>query len=122
MSDLSSPITIIINSPPFASISGKEGVDLALVCAAFEQQVNLVFDGDGILHLLNNQQANAIEDKLHDMQLKALEFYDIDQIFVTQSSLSDRNLVADNLLANCIPIDRQNLKQLIDNSAQVVNF
>ena len=44
-------ISVIIHSPPFASIAGKEGVDLALVCAAFEQKVNLIFVGSGVLHL-----------------------------------------------------------------------
>ncbi|MCW8876991.1 MAG: sulfurtransferase complex subunit TusC [Kangiellaceae bacterium] len=122
MSNLASQITIIINSPPFSSISGKEGVDLALVCAAFEQKVNLVFDGDGILHLINNQRDKAINDKLHDMQLKALEFYDIDQVFVTKVSLKNRKLTENKLLSNCKAIEQTELKQLIDDSTQVVNF
>ena len=122
MSDLDNPITVIINTPPFSSISGKEGVDLALVCAAFEQQVNLVFSGEGVLHLMNNQQDQAISDKLHDMQLKALEFYDIDQIFVIESSLKNRKLNDAHIISNCIVIDEVQLKQLIDNSSQVVNF
>ncbi|WP_196137531.1 sulfurtransferase complex subunit TusC [Aliikangiella sp. G2MR2-5] len=114
--------SIIIQSPPFSSIAGKEAVDLALVCAAFEQQVNLIFSDRGVLHLLNNQGKEGINDKLHDKQLNALAFYDIDTIYVNQQSLKELNLDESQLLKECTIAPAEQINSLVQASQNTVTF
>lgn len=114
--------TILITSPPFSDISGKEGVDLALVCAAFDQKVNLVYIAHGVFHLLKNQEGDSINDKLHDKQLGALEFYDIDTIYCDKAAIERFNLSPDDLIDNCQIVATQEMKVLIENAKQTVTF
>ena len=113
---------IIIESPPFSTINGKEGVDLALVCAAFDQQINLIFADQGVFHLINSQDGAYIEDKLHDKQLNALEFYDIEKIYVESESLDELNLTKENLIENVSLLSRKTIRDFCDSSNQTVVF
>lgn len=112
----------MISSPPFSHIDGKEGLDLALVCAAFEQQVKLIFVDQGVLHLIDNQKSSAIDDKLHNKQLSALEFYDIEQIYAETESLKQYSLLEESLIANVTSLNRQAINKICINSQQVINF
>lgn len=114
--------TIMIESPPMNSINGKEGVDLALVCAAFDHQVNLVFIDAGVLHLLNNQDDQFFADKMHDKQLQALEFYDIDNIYAEQESLTRFNITQDHLIKNIKTQTRSEIKTLCNTTDNTVIF
>lgn len=114
--------SIIIASPPFNSIAGKEGVDLALVCAAFDQQVNLIFVDSGVLHLSNAQDEKYYLDKMHDKQLGALEFYDVEKIYVEAESLARYQLTEADLIDSVEPVSRAQINQLVNNSNHTVNF
>lgn len=114
--------TIIIESPPFSTISGKEGIDLSLVCAAFEQTVNLVFVGLGVFHLIKAQDTEAIEDKLHDKQLTGLKFYDIETMYYQHSSLKGFGLKDSDLIEDCEPVEAAKIKAFIGESSQAVIF
>ncbi len=115
-------VTILINSPPFSHIDGKEGVDLALVCAAFDQTVNLVFVDEGIFHLINTQDDDSFLDKLHDKQLKALEYYDISSVFVESESMEKYSINQSSLLETVDVVSQSDIKQFCNNSQHTVIF
>ncbi|MGX5201566.1 sulfurtransferase complex subunit TusC [Aliikangiella sp. IMCC44632] len=114
--------SIVIESPPFSRISAKEGVDLALVCAAFEQSVNLIFVEDGVYHLLNAQDDSAFPDKNHDKQLKSLEYYDIDNILVETESLQSRGLEVAQLIDKVSALSSAEIKTRVSESDQCLVF
>ncbi len=118
------PITtsIIISTPPFSDISGKEGLDLALVCAAFEQKVNLIYVDKGLFHLVKNQNPEAIDDKSHDKQLSALSFYDIDSIYYDESALTDLGMAKDELIEASSSLTRSQIDKMISQSHHTLNF
>lgn len=120
MSEVST--TIIISNPPFNAISGKEGVDLALVCAAFDHQVNLIFVDQGVLHLVNNQDGSFFLDKLHDKQLGALEYYEIENLYAENESLARFQLTNKDLLDSVKCISSTKIRQLVNSSTHTVNF
>lgn len=107
-------ILIIIHSPPYGSSRAKEGLDYALTCSAYDQNIALLFCGDG-LHCLNPQQNSAaIKQKNFAKQLNALEMYGIEDVF-TDTPHPD----------SCIsstPLTNTGLQQLLHNSRHVVNF
>ena len=89
---------IIIQSTSLNGIDFKEAIDLGLVCAAFDQQVNLIFVDAGINNLIANQSASSIRDKNQVDIIKALEFYDIENILLEQESLNNNALKIENLI------------------------
>ena len=114
--------SIVIASPPFSQIDGKEGVDLALVCAAFDHKVNLIFIEQGIFHLIEAQNEAFFDDKLQDKQLKALEFYDIEQIYVEQESLEILTLDSSQLIDSAKIISRATINQICRSGQATVTF
>jgi len=115
-------INLIISSSPFSQIDGKESVDLALVCAAFEQKVNLIFVDQGIFHLINNQDNSEFYDKNHDSQIKALEFYEIDQVYAEHESIQAFALTEGNLIESSQVINRKEINQMVASAQHTVTF
>jgi len=115
-------VSIIISQPPISMIDTKEAIDLGLVFAAFEQSVNFIFINQGVLHLLNNQDTKAIDDKLHDRQLKALPFYEIETIYAEAESLAEYRLTSDHLIETVECLDTQSIHKLVNQSKQTFVF
>ena len=113
---------VIIHSAPFVSIEGKEALDLALVCAAFDHSVQLIFMDCGVFHLIKAQDDKFIDDKNHDKQLKSLEYYDISSIYVDRWSLDENSLPLDDLIDGVQIIENSQLKQMCLQSNYTVNL
>ncbi len=117
---MSGNLNIIINKSTFIGSYFKESLDLALVCAAFDHQVNLIFHGDGVFNLVSNQRSQMIGEKNQTDLLKGLDFYDIDNIYVDASSLANRSLEPASLLIEVNLIDTNSLNNLNQTADQVV--
>ena len=88
-------IAIINAKAPFSSANGRDALDLALIFGSYEQATSLFFQGDGVWQLIDNQNADLINNKNYLKTYSALEFYDIEDIYICQQSLIERGL-ADN--------------------------
>ncbi|MBB1488154.1 sulfurtransferase complex subunit TusC [Oceanospirillum sediminis] len=117
-----SDILIIFRKPPAGTSWAREAMDLALVGAAFGQQVSLLFMGDGVFQLTQNQQPDVIGQKGTQAMMQALPMYDIDQVFVHQDSMDTRGMSPDNLNISCQAIDSKALPGLLQQHKQVFNF
>ncbi len=89
---------IIIQSTALSGIEFKEAIDLGLVCAAFDQQVNLIFVDAGINNLIKNQSSQILKDKSQVDILKGLEFYDIDNIWLENETFDKNQLSLSELI------------------------
>ncbi|MBU2871464.1 sulfurtransferase complex subunit TusC [Colwellia sp. E2M01] len=85
-------LAIINSKAPFSSNHGKDALDIALIFGSFEQQVSLFFQGDGVYQLIANQDATLVSIKDYLKTFAAFEFYDIENVYVCQQSLSNRKL------------------------------
>jgi tRNA 2-thiouridine synthesizing protein C len=107
-------ILVIIHSAPYGNNRAKEGLDYALTCSAYDQNIALLFSGDG-KHCLNQQQSPiTIKQKSFAKQLSALEMYGIDDIY-TDAPYPKGCIASSPLTAN-------ELQLLLQNSRHVVNF
>ncbi len=83
---------------PHGSNYAQEGLEVALIGAAFAQQVVIAFIDDGVFQLKTNQDPKAIGVKNFTAAFGALADYEIQKIFVEQESLSQRGLTAADLM------------------------
>lgn len=94
-------LAIVNAKAPFSSVNGKDALDVALIFGAYEQAVSLFFQGDGVWQLMPDQYAVEISAKDYLKTFAALEFYDIEHVYVCQHSLTQRGLdkrfVVDNV-------------------------
>jgi len=89
---------IMIKSTALNGIEFKEAIDLGLVCAAFDQQINLIFVDAGIYNLIKDQSSVILKDKNQVSILKGLEFYDIDNIWLEKETFDNNQLTKEQLI------------------------
>lgn len=82
---------------PFGRSHAKESLDALLAGSAYDQDISVLFSGDGVFQLLEGQQANEIEQKSISATLPALEMYDITNVFAQASALDARGLKHEQL-------------------------
>lgn len=87
-------LAIINSKAPFSSNFGKDSLDIALIFASYEQKISLFFQGDGVYQLTNGQNGALISTKDYLKTFSAFNFYDIEHIYVCESSLQERALSA----------------------------
>lgn len=83
---------------PYGTIYALESLEVVLIGAAFEQDVQLAFLDDGVYQLTKGQATEEIGMKNFSPTYKALGDYDVNTIYVEQESLDARGLTLDDLL------------------------
>jgi len=90
----------VISQPPYASSHSLEAIEAAMVGAVFDFNVSVLFRGEGVWCLLDNQNAVPLQQRTVSKVLQALPTYDIDKIYVCSAALKEHNLAASDL---CLP-------------------
>ena len=89
-------LTAILNSKaPYSNTAGKDALDIALIFGSFEQPTSLFFQGDGVWQLIQQQNGSIISVKDYLKTFAAFEFYELENIYICQESLYQRNLTTD---------------------------
>lgn len=115
-------IAIINTQLPNASPDGWEALDMAFSFANLELNVALFFIGDGVFQLLKDQQPEQHGYKNHTKSYAALDFYDIDHIYVCEASLKENNLKPEDLVISPMLFNRTDMSSLISQFDKVINF
>lgn len=122
MSNTDKTIAIINTQAPFSSPTGKEALDAALIFGSYEQATSLFFIGDGVFQVIGNQNADSVETKDYLKTFSALEFYDIENIYLCQQSLTERNLTADFHIENVQVLTTQDFSQRLHQHKVIYRF
>lgn len=98
---------------PHGTIYAQESLELALITAAFDQKVSLVFLDDGVYQLKKNQHTTALAMKNFCKTFRALEDYEIDKIYVEKESLLSRGLTAQDLIISVEILSAERLSSVM---------
>ncbi len=115
-------ILIIIRQGPFSSILPAAALDILLTAAAFEQKLTLLFMGDGVLHLLSEQNATGIGMKNISKALPSLELYEVNQVFLEKDAITNRNIQNEKLVMPIAALSLNQIAESIENADQIFNF
>lgn len=117
---IASYILFVFRSAPYGNLRAREGLDALLATSVFELPIKVLFSGDGVFQLQENQApANT---KSIEKSLKALPMYDIDDIYIHQDALAARQL--DKLCTSIRGslIDNQAVATLMRNATHILSF
>ncbi|ERS89996.1 sulfurtransferase complex subunit TusC [Halomonas sp. PBN3] len=115
-------LLVILRHAPHGSSWLREGLDAALVAAAFERRVTLLFLGEGALALLKGQGVGPLGQKGTAPTLAMLEMYDIDRLLVEDRALRDYGLDASALLLPARPVGADEVAEALAAHPLVLNF
>ena len=99
---------------PHGTVYALEVLEAVLISAAFDQDVFIAFVDDGVFQIKKNQDPTVMEMKNFSKTYRALEGYDIEQLYVEQEALDERGLTADDLLLDVHVISRAEMGKLMD--------
>lgn len=121
---------------PYGTIYSVEGLEVALIGAAFDQDVCMAFIDDGVYQLKKGQDSAAVGIKNFSPAYRALGDYDVNRLYVERESLEARGLDESDLMdltyededddwaekPSIRIVSRQDLSDLIEKQDVLLNF
>lgn len=107
---------------PYGTIYALEGLEVALISAAFDQDVSLAFLDDGVYQLVKGQQTKGLEVKNFSPTYRALEGYDIEKLYVERESLEARGIGQEQLLVPVQVVSAKEMAQLMEEQDLIIGF
>lgn len=95
-------ILFINRRGPYGSIYAQEALEIALIGAAFDQQVSMAFLDDGVFLLRRGQDPGGLQMKPFTAAYRALGDFEIDRVYVERESLQVRGMSEEALMAVAI--------------------
>lgn len=93
----------INRTAPYGSVYALEGLEVALIGAAFDQDVSMAFIDDGVFLLKKGQDTAHSDMKNFSLAYAALGDHDIRRLYVEKASLQVRGLT----LADLMPLTHE---------------
>ncbi len=91
----------VLRKPPHSGAQVQEMLDIILTTAAFDQHVSILLLDDAVFQLKNGQNPDIAGMKDTAAIFKALEIYDVNDIYAEVESLQERGLKPGDL---CLPV------------------
>ena len=121
---------------PHGTNYAQEGLEVALIGAAFEQDVAMAYLDDGVFQLKAGQDPSAIGNKNFSATYRALGDYDVRKVYVERESLARRGLSESDLMPLVYEdedddweekplislVSESELRDIIDQSDVILNF
>lgn len=115
-------LLFISRSPPYGADRARSLLDMALAASVYEQDIELLFLGDGVYQLLPSQDGGRINVKTLGNAMEALELYGIEKPLVEAAALEERNLRAEDLVIPAKALNADGIRELIGQSDVVFNL
>jgi tRNA 2-thiouridine synthesizing protein C len=122
MNTLNKKIAIVLTQAPFSAQGIKDALDLALIFGSFECDPALFYQDDAVFILSGTHDAEKIQLKDHLATFRALPFYDVEQFYVCQQSLVQRNLPNHFTLDTAIVLDKPEFTQQLHQYDVIFRF
>lgn len=107
---------------PYGTIYAQESLEVVLIAAAFDQDVSLAFIDDGVYQLAKGQRTKDIDVKNFSPTYRALEGYEIENLYVEKESLDERGLTKDDLLVDVKVVSASEMADLMDQQEVILSF
>jgi tRNA 2-thiouridine synthesizing protein C len=104
----------------YGTVYALESLEMVLISAAFDQDVSVVFMDDGVYQIKKDQETDGINIKNFSPTFRALEGYDVENLYVARESLEERGLTEDDLIVPVEVLSRQELCDLMAEQEVVI--
>ncbi|MEE8483638.1 MAG: sulfurtransferase complex subunit TusC [Nitrospinota bacterium] len=115
-------VLFVMRKPPHGSIFVYEGLEVMLIFAAYDQEVNAVFIDDGVLALKKGQDTAGIGLKGFAQTFRVLEDYGIEHLWVDRESLEERGLTVDDLVTDVEVLEKDEIVKIMKTQVAILPF
>ena len=114
-------ILIRMSKSPSSGLTSGEQLETAMVAATFEQEVSILFIGDGVFNLLTDQETQEVKGYNIEKMLLALPTFEVNDLFICERSLEQRQVGVFNLPKNAKVITFEDQRRLIKTTDVVLS-
>lgn len=111
----------VLRHAPHGTIYSYEGLEMILIMAAYEQDLSVVFIGDGVYAIKKNQDTAGIGIKGFAKTFMALDGYDVEKLYVDRISLEERGLSEEDLLVDVEVLDSSAIGALMNGQDVIIH-
>lgn len=115
-------VLLMWRHPPYGRSAARDTLDIALAFGAFEQDISLLFLGDGVFSLLAGHETGQIAVKSLSRMMSALEMYGVERRYVSESALRERGINSDELALSAALLDNAAISDLISQKDLVISL
>lgn len=115
-------VLVVTRHPQLGRSLARAALDTALATAAFDQPVNLLFLGAGVLQLLPEQDSSAVGVRNLRKVIDSMPLYDLEQCYVDADAAQRYGLISADLPAGAILVDRTAQRALCDSHHHILGF
>ncbi len=114
-------VLIRMSKSPLNGLISGEQLETAMVAATFEQEVSILFTGDGVLNLLPTKETKEVTGYNIEKMLLALPTFDVNDLFICERSLEQRQIGVFSLPKNATLITFEDQRRLIKTTDVVLS-
>ena len=114
-------VLIRMSKSPLNGLISGEQLETAMVAATFEQEVSILFIGDGVFNLLPAKETKEVKGYNIEKILLALPTFEVNDLFVCERSLEQRRIEISNLPKNAKVITFEDQRRLIKTTDAVLS-
>ena len=114
-------VLIRMSKSPLNGLISGEQLETAMVAATFEQEVSILFTGDGVLNLLPAKETKEVTGYNIEKMLLALPTFDVNDLFICERSLEQRQIGVFSLPKNATVITFEDQRRLIKTTDVVLS-
>ncbi|WP_207774982.1 sulfurtransferase complex subunit TusC [Pasteurella langaaensis] len=117
-------LAFVFRSSPFGSASSREGLDALLAATAFcnEDEIGVFFIENGVFNLVANQEPEGILQKDFIRTFKLLELNNIQQRYLCEESVIERDLADLEIVLECHVLKRAELIEKLKSADKILTF
>lgn len=115
-------LLFIFSHSPYAASTAKEGLEATLAAGAFDQDIGVLFTGDGVWQLTKNHETSNAGRKNHQKMTQALPMFGIEKIFIDEASITERGLNLSELTLSGQTSSQEEVQSLMASAKHIISF
>jgi tRNA 2-thiouridine synthesizing protein C len=122
VSDETAKLMVVFRTAPYGSIYSFEGLENVLIMGAYDQDVSVLFIDDGVLAIKKGMDNSSTGIKDFSPTFRALEAYDIEQIYIDKASMESRGLALEDLVIEPEIIESDAVEKMMEEQKNFFMF
>ena len=107
---------------PYGTIYALESLEVVMISAAFDQDVNLAFLDDGVFQIVKGQETTLIGMKNFSQTYRALKDFGVDKLYVERESMETRGLSKSDFIVPAEIISVREMAELMHSQDIILSF
>jgi len=121
-SEIKKSLLVLVRHSPYGSSLARTSLEVALTAATYEQRVAVLFLGEGVLHLLPDQDSTRIGVKNIGKLIASFPLYELDSLFVDENALLQYAVDEHKLPYDLQSLDSAAIKDLMCSYDHILGF